>query len=145
MSWLFLTCGHLPTVDCDFFYYHKLVVPCLNAADLSLGGPCVGPFSNDFVTRYCYIPRNRVRVSARGLGCQAYMVPMLVPQRCCSVVVQPSAASTLRQCCRAADPARVSAGCRAAAIAFGTFSLAGLSFVWSCSCQCKAWCPRHLN
>jgi hypothetical protein len=25
----FLSCGHLPTVDCDFFYYQKLVVPCL--------------------------------------------------------------------------------------------------------------------
>ena len=47
----------------------------LAAADLrlwSLGPARVGPFSNDFVTRYCYIPRNGCAVSARGLGCQAF-------------------------------------------------------------------------
>jgi hypothetical protein len=41
----------------------------LAAADLrlwSLGPARVGPFSNDFVTRYCYIPRNRVRRIGKG-------------------------------------------------------------------------------
>ena len=62
----FLSCGHLPTVDCDFCLLPKIGSAMLEAADLSLGGPCVGPFSNDFVTRYCYIPRNRVRRIGKG-------------------------------------------------------------------------------
>ena len=68
----FLSCGHLPTVDCDFCLLPKIGSAMLEGRS-SESGPCAwARFPTILLPVTAIFRGTGCAVSARGLGCQAF-------------------------------------------------------------------------